>query len=124
MSSAARAASIHARLLNGARERREEFNLTLGRYAVERFLYRISVSDARDQFVLRGALLFDLWFDAPHRPTRDADFLGFGEKHADALTETIRAARRSAHGQLLRAARTGAGGGVGVQVRRRRLGRA
>lgn len=23
-------------------------------------------------------MLFDLWFDIPHRPTRDADFLGFG----------------------------------------------
>jgi len=44
----------------------------------------------RDQFVLKGALLFDLWFDAPHRPTRDADFLGFGEMDAEALTKTIR----------------------------------
>lgn len=91
MSAAARAASIHARLLNGARERREDFNLTLGRYALERFLYRISVSEVREQFVLKGALLFDLWFDEPHRPTRDADFLGFGEEDAEALTETIRA---------------------------------
>lgn len=31
-----------------------------------------------DQFLLKGALLFDLWFDIPHRPTRDADLLGFG----------------------------------------------
>ena len=85
------AASVHARLLNGARERREDFNLTLGRYAVERFLYRISISEARDQFVLKGALLFDLWFDTPHRPTRDADFLGFGSMDAAALTQTIRA---------------------------------
>ena len=90
MSGAARAASVHARLLNGARERREDFNLTLGRYAVERFLYRISISEVHDQFVLKGALLFDLWFDAPHRPTRDADFLGFGKKDADALTGVIR----------------------------------
>lgn len=90
MSVAARAASVHARLLNGARERREDFNLTLGRYAVERLLYRISISDVRDQFVLKGALLFDVWFDALHRPTRDADFLGFGEMDAAALTETIR----------------------------------
>ena len=27
---------------------------------------------------MKGALLFDLWFDIPHRPTRDADFLGIG----------------------------------------------
>ena len=30
------------------------------------------------QSILKGALLFDLWFDIPHRPTRDADLLGFG----------------------------------------------
>lgn len=90
MSVAGRAASVHARLLNGARERREDFSLTLGRYAVERLLYRISTSPVRDQFVLKGALLFDVWFGAPHRPTRDADFLGFGEMDAAALTETIR----------------------------------
>ncbi|MEX2205249.1 MAG: nucleotidyl transferase AbiEii/AbiGii toxin family protein [Myxococcota bacterium] len=75
----------------GASERREDFSLTLGRYAVERFLYRISISDVREQFVLKGALLFELWFDEPHRPTRDADFLGSGEKDAETLTRTIRA---------------------------------
>ena len=73
---AAKSASIHARLLKRAKDRGEDFNLTLTRYAAERFLYRVSQSPARDQFLLKGALLFDLWFDIPHRPTRDADFLG------------------------------------------------
>lgn len=72
------AASVRARLLNRARETRQDFNLVLTRYAIERLLYRISVSRHADQFLLKGALLFDLWFDLPHRPTRDADFLGFG----------------------------------------------
>ncbi|MEZ5492872.1 MAG: nucleotidyl transferase AbiEii/AbiGii toxin family protein [Gammaproteobacteria bacterium] len=72
------AASVRARLLNRARETRQDFNLVLTRYALERLLYRLSVSSHADQFVLKGALLFDLWFDIPHRPTRDADFLGFG----------------------------------------------
>ena len=90
MTAASKVASIHARLLNGARERKEDFSLTLGRYAVERLLYRISVSHVRDQFVLKGALLFDLWFREPHRPTRDADFLGFGPKDAESLSKTIR----------------------------------
>jgi hypothetical protein len=43
-----RAASVHARLLARARERGEDFNLILTRYAIERFLYRLSVSSARD----------------------------------------------------------------------------
>lgn len=34
---------------------------------------------------LKGALPFDLWFGVPHRPTRDADFLGFGEMNAKLL---------------------------------------
>lgn len=77
-----RAASIRARLLDVARERGDEFSLVLNRYAVERYLYRLSISRWAEQFVLKGALLFDLWFDEPHRPTRDADFLGFGPDDA------------------------------------------
>lgn len=88
--SAGRAASIRARLLNLARESEQDFNLILNQYAVERWLYRLSISDQRQQLWLKGAMLFHLWFDAPHRPTRDADFLGFGEIDASALTETMR----------------------------------
>jgi hypothetical protein len=84
------AASIHARLLARARERGEDFNLVLTRYGLERFLYRLSVSPARDHYLLKGALLFDLWFDLPHRPTRDADFLGFGAADRDALRRHVR----------------------------------
>ncbi len=83
------AASIHARLLNQAKVRGDEFNLVLTRYAVERFLYRLSTLPACKNFCLKGALLFDLWFDDAHRPTHDADFLGFGSQDADALTRTI-----------------------------------
>jgi len=72
------AASVRARLLNYSRETRQDFNQVLTRFAIERFLYRLSVSVYTDQFFLKGALLFDLWFDIPHRATRDADLLGFG----------------------------------------------
>ncbi|MBB4843061.1 hypothetical protein HNP55_001580 [Paucibacter oligotrophus] len=72
------APSVRARLLNKARAEKLDFNLLLTRYALERMLYRLSVSERKDQFLLKGALLFDLWFDMPQRPTRDADLLGFG----------------------------------------------
>ncbi|MBF0108701.1 MAG: nucleotidyl transferase AbiEii/AbiGii toxin family protein [Magnetococcales bacterium] len=72
------AASIRARLLNHARGAKQDFNFVLTRYAIERLLYRISISRHSAQFLLKGALLFDLWFDIPLRPTRDADLLGFG----------------------------------------------
>ncbi|MBI5438458.1 MAG: nucleotidyl transferase AbiEii/AbiGii toxin family protein [Nitrosomonadales bacterium] len=84
------AASVQARLLNRSKARGEDFNLVLTRYAIERFLYRLSLAPARDVFWLKGALLFDLWFDVPHRPTRDADFLGFGPIDTEALAVTMR----------------------------------
>jgi len=51
------AASIHARLLARAKKRGEDFNLVLTRYGLERFLYRLSVSPARDHYLRKGALL-------------------------------------------------------------------
>ncbi|TAL84972.1 MAG: nucleotidyl transferase AbiEii/AbiGii toxin family protein [Rhodanobacter sp.] len=86
-----RADSVRARLLQRARQHGEDFNLLLTRYALERWLYRLSVSDERAGFVLKGALLFSLWFDEPHRPTRDADFLGFGAVDAELLRDRLQA---------------------------------
>nr|WP_255703465.1 nucleotidyl transferase AbiEii/AbiGii toxin family protein [Lysobacter sp. GX 14042] len=76
--------------MDRARSRGEEFQFVLDRFAVERLLYRLSQSVHRDEFVLKGAMLFALWFDQPHRPTRDADFLGFGPPDAERLAGTIR----------------------------------
>jgi len=72
------AASVHQRLNNYAKKSGEDFNLLLIRFCNERFLYRLSVSPFQNRFLLKGASLFTLWFDAPHRPTRDVDLLGFG----------------------------------------------
>jgi len=71
-------ASVKARLLNVARERQEEFNLLLVRYGIERLLYRLSKSQHADSFALKGAILFHLWAEAPHRPTRDVDLMSRG----------------------------------------------
>ena len=84
------AASIRDRLLNRAKTERTEFGLLLTRFALERLLYRLSISRHREQFLLKGALLFDLWFDEPHRPTRDADFLAFGSPDLSAMAATFR----------------------------------
>jgi predicted nucleotidyltransferase component of viral defense system len=72
-------ASVMARLLRAARERGEDFQLVLTRYANERLLFRLASSRHGAQFVLKGATLFTLWTGQPHRPTRDVDLLGFGE---------------------------------------------
>lgn len=72
------AASIRARLKQCADARRQDFNLTLTHYGLERLLYRLSISPHADSYLLKGALLFAIWYEQPHRPTRDADLLGFG----------------------------------------------
>jgi Nucleotidyl transferase AbiEii toxin, Type IV TA system len=73
------AASVRQRLLNLARERKEDFGLLLTKYGLERVLYRIAQSKHREALVLKGALLFELWTEQRYRPTRDADFLARGE---------------------------------------------
>lgn len=71
-------ASVRQRLLNLATEHKEDFGLVLTRYGLERLLYRLSISPHRDAFVLKGALLMQLWTAETYRPTRDLDLLGRG----------------------------------------------
>jgi predicted nucleotidyltransferase component of viral defense system len=84
------AASVRDRLLALARERGEDFQLLLTQYGLERLLYRLSQSSYRDRFILKGAMLFLLWGDQPHRPTRDVDFLGFGDSSEAGLQAIFR----------------------------------
>lgn len=85
-----RAASVRARLLNVAKAIGADFNLVLVRFALERLLFRLSTSAHADRFVLKGALLFTLWYDLPHRATRDADLLGFGPGDTASMAEVFR----------------------------------
>jgi predicted nucleotidyltransferase component of viral defense system len=72
------AASVLARLAQRRTKTGEDFNVLLVRLALERLLYRLSVSAYREQFVLKGAMLFALWEPSLHRVTRDLDLMGFG----------------------------------------------
>jgi hypothetical protein len=83
-------ASILARLLTLAKQRGDDYNLLLNRFGMERLLARVSTSPHADRFLLKGALLFALWYDTPHRPTRDADLLGFGPDDEANLIATFR----------------------------------
>jgi predicted nucleotidyltransferase component of viral defense system len=83
-------ASVRARLLDRARAERSDFQILLTRYALERLLYRLSVSVHRDRFILKGAMLFVTWVAGPFRPTRDLDLLGSGDNSAEAIAETFR----------------------------------
>lgn len=84
------AASIKAKLTNQAREKGEELQNLLMRFAVERFLYRLSISEHKEAFLLKGAALFAFWFDEPHRPTKDLDLLGSGAGDIPTLEKTVR----------------------------------
>jgi predicted nucleotidyltransferase component of viral defense system len=76
--------------LNVAKATGTDFNLVLVRFALERLLFRLSTSAHSDRFVLKGALLFTLWYDLPHRATRDADLLGFGLSDTGSMASVFR----------------------------------
>ena len=76
-------AYVRQRLLNLSRERGEEFQLVLTRYGLERLLYRLTQSPHAAHFILKGAVLFQLWTGQPHRSTRDLDLLGQGAPSTD-----------------------------------------
>ena len=78
-------ASVRQRLLNLAREKGQVFDVVLITYGLERLMYRLSISEHRDSFVLKGGMLVTLWIDDENRVTRDADFLGFGDASEERL---------------------------------------
>jgi predicted nucleotidyltransferase component of viral defense system len=82
------AASVRQRLKNLTGT--TDFQTVLVRYALERLLYRLSQSSYQQQFVLKGALLFDIWLERSHRATRDVDFLGFGDSTPARIEEIFR----------------------------------
>lgn len=84
------AQSVQTRLVAHAKKVGVDPNVVLARYALERFLYRLSKSAHAERFVLKGALLLLVWLGETLRPTRDADLLGFGDLSDDALLAIFR----------------------------------
>ncbi len=70
------AVSIRNRLLNISNKNNRDYNAILRQYFQERFLYRISISAFRSQFILKGAFLLMQNEISKFRPTKDIDFLG------------------------------------------------
>ncbi len=84
------AASVRQRLLNLAKDRGEEFEFTLTRFAAERFLFRLGASRVRGRFLLKGAALLSIWLPDPYRTTRDVDLLLMGRADEDSVRDLIR----------------------------------
>lgn len=80
------AASVKARLLTMARKQGRAFDLLLVRFALERLLFRLSLSPHRNNYVLKGGMLVSQWLEHDNRETRDIDFLGFGPPDEVAIT--------------------------------------
>jgi len=83
------AASIRQRLRNLASTRGADFRLILERYGAERFLYRLGESAETDRFVLKGAMLFQLWTEQGFRATRDVDLLAHGQMDHSSIRHSI-----------------------------------
>ncbi|MDT8282422.1 MAG: nucleotidyl transferase AbiEii/AbiGii toxin family protein [Gammaproteobacteria bacterium] len=84
------AASVRQRLRDLARTRNEDFDYVLRQYVMQRLLYRLSCSDFSEQFLLKGALLFWIWNENFHRPTRDIDLLSYGDNDVPHLIDVFR----------------------------------
>ncbi|CAN5485174.1 nucleotidyl transferase AbiEii/AbiGii toxin family protein [soil metagenome] len=83
-------ASIHARLLNLARNENRPLNELLQYYAIERFLYRLGKSVYRQNFVLKGAQMLRAWSAPLARPTMDIDLLGKVNNDIENLEKIVR----------------------------------
>lgn len=83
-------ASVREKLRNIARQRNADFGLILVKYGLERIIFRLSRSAYREIFVLKGALLFELWTGQQYRPTRDADFLARGDNSPERFARIFR----------------------------------
>ena len=82
-------ASVRQRLLNQARAHERPFQELLQYFAMERFLYRLSISRFADRFVLKGALLLTAWRAPQSRPTMDIDLAGRTSNELDHIRSVI-----------------------------------
>ncbi|MDR3011607.1 MAG: nucleotidyl transferase AbiEii/AbiGii toxin family protein [Chitinispirillales bacterium] len=84
------AASIRQRLLNKSKVEKRSFEEIVRRYAMERFLYRLGLSEHRERLILKGALMFAAWENSIYRPTLDIDMLGLISNDTATLERCIR----------------------------------
>jgi predicted nucleotidyltransferase component of viral defense system len=71
-----KAASIRAKLLELSKSKNISFQVLIYRFLHERLLYRLSQSDYRGNFILKGGNLIYAFENLLTRPTKDVDFLG------------------------------------------------
>ena len=81
--------SVRGRLLNLARQTRKPFDEVLILYGLERFLFRLSQSAHKNDFILKGGLLLVGMGMSQVRPTRDIDLLGLMSADVETVSKAI-----------------------------------
>jgi len=83
-------ASVRARLAAHAKASGRPFQEILQYFAMERFLYRVSISEHADKFVLKGGLMFAAWETSLTRPTKDIDLLAYMANDVETAANTVK----------------------------------
>lgn len=81
--------SIRQRLKNLSEDRERPFDEILRYYAMERFLYRLSISSYSEKFFLKGGLMLKVWNSRDHRATMDIDLLARTSNQIENLQNII-----------------------------------
>ena len=95
-------ASVQARLRQKARSEDRPHEELCTYYAIERFLYRLSISPYAEKFIVKGAIMQLIWMPESPRPTRDIDFLGFVENDVDQVMTIISEICKTTHEETSR----------------------
>lgn len=82
--------SVYARLKNLALAKNRPTQEVLRYYAMERFLYRLSVSPHKSSFFLKGGLMLMVWDPATHRATIDIDLLANSNNSIENISRILR----------------------------------
>lgn len=83
-------ASVRQKILNLHRKDRRPFQELVQYYAMERFLFRLSMSQFRERFILKGALMLRTWGISQFRPTMDIDMLGITSNDQEIIVSQIK----------------------------------
>lgn len=84
------AASVRSRLQTNAKATGRPFQEVLQYFAMERFLFRLSVSPCADKLVLKGGLMLTAWRAPSTRPTKDIDFLATMPNDVESVVDVVK----------------------------------
>lgn len=82
--------SVYSRLKNIALAKNRPTQEIFRYYAMERFLYRLSVSQHKKSFFLKGGLMLMVWDPATHRATVDIDLLAKANNSIENISRILK----------------------------------